>query len=133
VTQAQKDTLKNDLTGMAKGASRPDPALTQQLSNDLSQAMADSQISGKEKAKLMSDVEAVMNSANISAAQVNQAIADAQAILTASGMSQAEAQVIVNDLKAIATEAQKNTAGDTAGTPGSGPMGRIRSRRRGAP
>jgi hypothetical protein len=132
VTQAQKDALKNDLNSMAKGASCPDPALTEQLTNDLSQAMAESQLSGKEKAKLMGDVEAVMNSANISKAQVNQAIADAQAILTASGISQAQAQAIVNDLKAIAAEAQKNAAGATAGTQGSGPLGRLRQRRGGS-
>jgi hypothetical protein len=132
VTQAQKDALKNDLNSMAKGASRPDPALTEQLTNDLSQAMADSQLSGKEKAKLMSDVEAVMNSANVSKAQVNQAIADAQAILIASGMSQAQAQAIVNDLKAIAAEAQNNAAGATTGTQGSGPLGRLRQRRGGS-
>lgn len=108
VTQEQKDALKNDLMSMAKGASKPDPTLVQKLANDLSQAMADGNITGKEKTQLMKDMESVMNSANISTEQVNKAISDAQTILTASGISKADVQTIANDMKAIVSEAQKN-------------------------
>lgn len=108
VTQEQKDALKNDLTSMAKGATKPDPALVEKLSNDLSQAMADGNITGKEKSQLMKDLESVMNSANISTDQVNKASSDAQAILTASGISKTDVQKIAGDMKAIVSEAQKN-------------------------
>jgi uncharacterized protein YdeI (BOF family) len=111
VTQAQKNALKNDLLAMADGATRPDPALVQQLANDLAGAMSDGQLSSREKTKLTQDLYQVMNSANISVAEVNQAIADAQAILQASGINRAAAQTIASDLKAIAAEAQKNAQG----------------------
>ncbi|MBU0896686.1 MAG: hypothetical protein KKB76_03610, partial [Candidatus Omnitrophica bacterium] len=34
VTEAQKEAFKNDLLAIADGATRPDPALTEQLVND---------------------------------------------------------------------------------------------------
>lgn len=108
VTPEQKQALKNDLMAMADGATKPDPALTQQLANDLSQAMSDGKLAASEKAKLAKDLEAVMNSANIPMSEVQAAISDAQAILAASGVTQSEVQTVANDMKAIAAEAQKN-------------------------
>lgn len=108
VTQAQKDALKADLKAMSDGATRPDPALVEQLAGDLAEAMADGQMSNREKTKLTQDLYQVMNSANISTAEVNKAIADAQAILQSSGVSLSDVQAIANDLKAIASETQKN-------------------------
>ncbi len=108
VTAEQKQALKNDLMAMADGATKPDPALVQQLANDLAEAVADGKIDNKEKAQLSNDLYKVMNSANIPAEEVNQAISDAQAILTASGLTKADVQTIVSDLKAIGTEAKNN-------------------------
>jgi hypothetical protein len=115
VTPEQKQALKNDLLAMADGATKPDPALVQQLANDLSAALADGNVSNAEKAKLTKDLDAVMDSASIPAAEVQQAISDAQAILTASGVDKADVQTIVKDLQAIANEAKKNAqaAGST--------------------
>ncbi|MBL8204511.1 MAG: hypothetical protein JNM09_09805 [Blastocatellia bacterium] len=108
VTTEQKQALKNDLMAMADGATKPDPALVQQLANDLSEAIADGSIDSKEKAQLANDLQKVMNSAGIPPEEVNQAIADAQAILASSGVDKSAVQTIVNDLKAIATEAKNN-------------------------
>jgi hypothetical protein len=108
VTAEQKQALKNDLMAMADGATKPDPALVQQLANDLANAMSDGQIDNKEKAQLANDLQKVMAGANIPPEEVNQAIADVQAILTASGVDKAEMQTIVNDLQAIAAEAKNN-------------------------
>lgn len=108
VTPEQVTALKNDLLAMADGATKPDPALVNQLATDLAEALEDGNLSNKEKAQLSQDLYAVMNSANIPASEVNQAIADAQAILLASGVTKDEVQLVVNDLKAIAAEAQKN-------------------------
>lgn len=118
VTTEQKQALKNDLMAMAEGATKPDPALVQQLANDLSEAIADGSIDNKEKAQLANDLQKVMTSANIPPEEVNQAIADAQAILTASGVDKSEVQTIVSDLKAIATEAKNNAPNGGAKAPG---------------
>ena len=108
VTQAQKDALANDLSSMAKGATKPSQASVSQLSQDLTTAMADGNISSADKAKLMKDVGTVMNSANISSAQINRAVADAQTIISASGINQADAQLVAQDLRAIVTEAKSH-------------------------
>lgn len=110
VSAAQKQALKADLMAMADGATKPDPALVQQLANDLASAMADGKLTEREKTKLANDLKQVMNSANIPMSEVNQAISDAQAILQSSGVSRSEVQTVANDLKAIATEAQKNAS-----------------------
>jgi exonuclease VII large subunit len=65
VTQAQKDALKNSLTAIVDGATKPDPDLVQQLANDLTQAIADSNLTTKEKIQLATNLQKVMNSANI--------------------------------------------------------------------
>lgn len=108
VTREQKDALKNSLTAIADGATKPDPALVQQLATDLNQVMADADLTPQEMLQIANDLQQVMNSANIPKEEVEQAIADTQAILTASGVSQSDVQKIVADLQAIATEAQKN-------------------------
>lgn len=134
VTQAQKDALKNDLTSMAQGATKPDPALVQQLSTDLSSAFSDKSISKQEQVKLTQDLSAVLNSANISPAQVQHTITDAQSILTASGVNQATVQMVGNDLKAIATEAQKNVGNATGTAPTGGTVQqKLQSRKGQAP
>ncbi|MBI3879974.1 MAG: hypothetical protein HY301_07900 [Verrucomicrobia bacterium] len=108
VTTEQKQALAKSLRAMADGATKPNPALTQQLANDLSQAVADGKLSVPEKMKLSQDLTAVMNSANIPPAEVNQAIADAQVILVASGVTKAEVQKVAADCQAIAAEAKKH-------------------------
>ena len=136
VTQGQKDALKNSLTAMADGATKPDPALTQQLANDLSGALADGSVGKKEQSQLANDLSAVMNSANIPMSEVNQAASDAQAILVSSGVSKSDAQAVAKDMQAIATEAQKNAANGAAqvqsrmSTVGSGPSSGLRGRSR---
>ena len=108
VTQKQKQALASDLMAMADGATKPDQALVQSLSTDLSDAMIDGELSSREMAKLAADLEAVMNSASVPASEVNKAIADARAILASSGVDSSDVQTIVGDLKAIAAEAQKH-------------------------
>lgn len=111
VTQAQKDDLKNSLTAMADGATKPDPVLVEDLSSDLSSALSDGNLSTKEMAQLSSDLEKVMNSANIPMSEVQAAIVSAQTLLTASGVDKADVQLVVADLQAIAKSAQSKAAG----------------------
>ena len=110
VTTEQKTKMATDLQTLAEGTVKPSQESVQKLSNDLSQAMADSSLSKSEQAKLMQDVTAVLNSANIPPAELKTVIADAQAILGASGVDQDDVKLIVSDLQAIGKELQKNAA-----------------------
>ncbi len=49
VTAEQKQALKNELMAMADGATKPDPALVQQIANDFADAMSDGSTDNKEK------------------------------------------------------------------------------------
>lgn len=115
VTPEQKDALKNSLMTLAEGTTKPDAALVESLANNLSNALADGNLSSAEKARLATDLQKVMNSANIPVAEVNAAIADATAILQASNIDRADVELIVKDLKAIADEAKNRVP--TTGNP----------------
>lgn len=118
VTPEQKQAMKNDINAMATGATKPDPATVDKLTNDLSTAMSDGNLSAKEQAQLTADMQKVLNSANIPADEVTQTISDAQAILTASGASKEDAQKVSADLQAIAQQAKTGTPQDPAGIAG---------------
>lgn len=111
VTQEQKDALSTSLMALADGATQPDPALVETLASDLSDALADGDLSNKEMIQLANDLETVMNSANLEADEVAQAVSDAQSILDASGIDASDVETIVRDLEAIAEEAQSNASG----------------------
>lgn len=108
VTQAQKDALKSSLSALAEGAVRPDPALVQTLTDDLSKALSDGVISDTEKVKLASDLQKILNSANIPVNEVTTAIAAAQVILQASNIDRGDVEKIMNDLNAIVNEVRSN-------------------------
>ncbi len=121
VTQAQKDALATSLTALAEGSNPPDPNLVQSLAKDLSSAVSDGQMSGKEKIALANDLEAVMNSANVSKQEIDQAISDTETVLSASGIDASDVDRIVADLQAIAKQAQGNRINNsTVKRPGGG-------------
>lgn len=106
VTQGQKDALTTSLTNLAQGTVKPSQESVSKLSSDLSNAMADGDISKAEQIQLSQDVAVVMNSANVPMAEVQAVIADVESILISSNVDRSDVQTISADLRAIATELQ---------------------------
>lgn len=110
-TQEQKESLKKSLAAMADGATKPDPASIDKLAADLSEALADGNLTNAELLRLAQSLQAVLNSANIPQEEIKQTISDAQALLAAKGIEKGDLDKIVADLKQIAQETASRSAG----------------------
>jgi len=116
VTPEMKTKLATDIQSMAKGATKPSGESVSALSESLSTAMADGNISKVEKAKLMQNIETVMNSANISAEDLQTVINDSRTILEASGVEQSDVETVISDMQKIGAELKTNHPDSTAKT-----------------
>lgn len=106
VTQSQKDQMAHDLRNLAEGTQKPSQQSVDKLATDLSDALADGNLTYQEQAMLAQDIASVMNSANIPPEEVQAALNSAQSILESSNVDQSDVQLIMNDLHAIAEELQ---------------------------
>ena len=107
-----RNTLRNDLMGVAQGGIRPPSAAVQQLSGGLISHLPTRRTPFMNTERLALDLEAVMNGSRLPPARVNQAISSAQSILRSSGVPQAGIQVLGADLKAVGLS---RVAGNQAG------------------
>jgi hypothetical protein len=114
VTDEQKASFKTELKTALSGTQKPDPATTEALATDLSNAMQDGKLSKKEIKALQQDVNKVLNSANITDEEIAALKASSKEILAASNLTQDEINKLVNDVAAIAQTAQKNAEAKAA-------------------
>lgn len=104
ITPEMKNELSNDLMNMCKGAQKPSTESVNKLVSDLTNALADKNLSKTELLSIAKDLHYVLNSANITDAQISDVLSDVETILTASGVTQADANVIIQDLNNIINE-----------------------------
>lgn len=114
VTEEQKTAVKNSLMAVADGATKPSEESVTALADSLSSALADEQLTNKEKAQLASCVETVLKSANIPQAEVEALANSTYEMLVATGVSKEEASAVAQDLKAIGAELKKNASAAAA-------------------
>lgn len=104
VTSEQIVKLRDDLHAMLNGATAPSEESVTQLRTDLQAAMADDELSPREKATLANDMQDVLASAQIPVEEFQAVVGDLRAIVEASGMTSDDLQLIADDLRAIQDE-----------------------------
>ncbi|MDB6016742.1 MAG: hypothetical protein JWR19_1231 [Pedosphaera sp.] len=106
VTPEQKQRLQADFLLLAKGATKPSKESLTRLTDDLSSALADKNVSVKDHAQLAKNLNIILNNGGLSAPQATTFVTATQGILKAAGVADADLQTIGKDLKAIVTEIQ---------------------------
>ncbi len=105
-TAAQKQTVQDDLSSLARG-SKPSRDALNKLASDLAAALGSRNVSLRNAPQLAKALNVVMNSGKLSPAQTQSFVTVAQSTLKAGGVGDASAEIVINDLKAVATELQK--------------------------
>jgi hypothetical protein len=106
-TPTQKDAMLNEMTSLAKGATKPTkPSLTK-LASDLATALAEKSLPPKDTALLAKDVNIIVNSGALTPSRAQTFATEAQNTLHKNGVSDANAQTVAADLKAVIDEIQK--------------------------
>jgi hypothetical protein len=94
---------------MAQGA-KPLPASVSKLSDKLTSACAEKQLSAASRARLAQNLDAILNPAKYPQAKWDGIYADVQAIFQDNALSRKNAMAIAEEAKALAREIQSGVA-----------------------
>lgn len=110
VADIHRNTIRNDMMALIQGGNRPSTATVQQLSHNLSNAMARRKSQAINTSMLAGDIQLVLNSAQVPQARIDQAMTQTQTVLKQGGFAQADIQTVVADMRAVADHLRTNQA-----------------------
>lgn len=106
-TAVQKQHVQDDLASLSKGANKPSKTALAKLSQDLTTALVEKQLSSKDLGQLAKNINIVVNCGFLTADRAQTFVNESRIILKNAGVSDPTVQLIVKDLNIIIVEIQR--------------------------